>query len=335
MNILITGAAGYIGTMLTSVLCRSKLECKIYGVDNFIYDQKSLSAGLEEVYPSYVLFEQDVTKPNKFYDELIDMADIIIPLAGIVGMPACKKQPERSQAVNVDAIAYIVNKVAPHKTIIFPNTNSGYGNVPDGVCTEETPLKAISLYGRQKDKAEQIVRQHVNSVVFRLATVCGASHRHRLDLLVNTMVYEAHTKGKIGVFDADANRNYIHIEDICSAFIYAINNIDVMRDNVYNLGNDSINSTKGELANLISSVFEDRNYGKIDITTMDGSDPDKRNYRVSSQKLCDCGWVAKLDLKTAVSDLICLYDGWARMAIEAGPNGLEAMAKLQAMMTNV
>ena len=331
-NILITGAGGYIGTMLASKLHNSSLDCKIYGIDNFIYGHEQISRSLEKIKSNYVVFNHDVTKPDAFYDELIDMADVIIPLAAIVGMPACKKQPTLAQSVNVDAISYIISKVNKNQLVIFPNTNSGYGTVLDGVCTEDTLLNAISLYGKQKDQAEQIVKQHTNSVVFRLATACGVSYRHRLDLLVNTLVYEAHTTNKIGIFDEGAYRNYIHVEDICSAFIFAIKHSDRMRDNVFNLGNDSINMTKGQLARVIAGVFKRLYNRKIVVTSTDGNDPDKRDYQVSSQKLYNYGWNPKLNLPTTISELMTLYIGWDDMAKEFGE---DALALLRAKMINI
>jgi nucleoside-diphosphate-sugar epimerase len=184
--------------------------------------------------------------------------------------------------------------------VIFPNTNSGYGKAKDTVCTEETPLNPISLYGQLKDEAEYVVRKHPNHVVFRLATVFGYSPRHRLDLLVNTLVYEAVTKGIVEIFDDSFMRNYIHIDDICSAFEYAITNPE-LRNNVYNLGNDSLNMSKGDLLEVIAKyiMFEAKKINK--------TDPDQRDYVVSSEKLYKTGWKPQKSLKDGIIELIRFY----------------------------
>ncbi len=305
-TILITGALGYIGS---SLIRHFKKRYYIIAVDNLMYNQSPL------VYPildGVEFHKLDVRNCRDMYP-LINRADIVIPLAAIVGAPACDAKPDLAQEVNFDAIEDLIGYLEctdKHKnpTVVFPNTNSGYGNTGGKLCTEETPLKALSLYGDTKDKAEQVVMQYENSVAFRLATVFGYSPRMRLDLLVNTLVFEAVFNGNIKIFDDSFMRNYIHVQDICRAFEFAIDNIDKMRGQVYNLGNDRINMTKGDLVNTITKHLD------VKVEKVSKTDPDQRNYEVSSAKLYSLGWSPSYDLDDGIEELIRYYTynnlGW-------------------------
>lgn len=295
-TVLITGCAGYIGTKLCAYLHKSNF--RVIGIDNFMYGQgPAVYSTLQDIQ----FVQDDVTRMSKKTKDLFNYADIIIPLAAIVGAPACDKHPGFARKINLEAIEELVGEAKEEQLILFPNTNSGYGKAGDAICTEETPLRAISLYGQLKDDAEQVVRRHANSVVFRLATVFGWSPRHRLDLLINTMVYEAVTKKSVMLFDDKFMRNYIHVQDICRAFKYAIDFSHEMKGNVYNLGNDALNMTKGDLLKEIGKYIE------FETILSEKTDPDQRDYKVSSQKLYNVGWRPTKGFGEGIGELIRFY----------------------------
>lgn len=300
-NVLITGAAGYIGSKF----------CQLYGdtyniaaVDNLMYGQGPL---VYNVLPKENIYNLEYQEFGDTFKKLLDWADVVIHLAAIVGAPACDKNKDYATKVNYEGVKAIVehlNGIDKKPLLIFPNTNSGYGSAT-GICTEETPLTPISLYGNLKDNAEREVMKYKNSVCFRLATVFGVSPRHRLDLLVNTMVYEA-MSGKVDLYDDAFMRNYIHIADICRAYVFAIENPHLMRGGVYNLGNDEINMSKGDLAKKIGQHLF------FSLNKIGETDPDKRDYVVSSQKLYNIGWRPTRDLDYGIIELMNYYDTFPR-----------------------
>lgn len=234
---------------------------------------------------------------------IIESSDIIFPLAAIVGAPACTKHPEDAISTNLTAIQNLVKLAQHDQIIVFPNTNSGYGDTGGAICTEETPLNALSLYGQTKDDAEKAILTYPNSVAFRLATVFGYSPRMRTDLLVNTLVKEAIDTETINIFDDSFMRNYIHVKDICRAFEFAVDNIDKMRGQVYNLGNDKVNMSKGDLVDRIRGHLP-----HVAVNRINQTDPDKRNYIVSSAKLYSLGWSPSFDLDYGIEELIDFYE---------------------------
>ena len=302
-NILVTGGAGYIGSVLVSMLAREIYPTgfNVRIIDNLTYKQTSVYelCGLSHV--DFVC--GDVTDLN-FMMEHIDWADIIIPLAGLVGMPACNKNKMSANAVNKDAIENIVNYMSSDTKIIYPNTNSGYGigQVENGVlcyCDEYTPLNPISEYGKTKIEVEKSIL-HAGGVAFRLATVFGLSPRMRLDLLVNDFVYKAMTDRYIVLFEAHFKRNYIHIKDVCRAFLYAIYHYSSMQGEAYNLGLDNANISKFELCGRIQKYIPDFCVTESEIH----EDPDKRNYIVSNEKIKKAGFHTKYSLDCGIKELI-------------------------------
>jgi nucleoside-diphosphate-sugar epimerase len=300
MNVLITGSSGYIGRTLVKKIGNSCQRGNMWLVDTNIYNQESVPHPVSwNVF--HMIYDTDVRSYREM-ERLVAKADIIIPLAAIVGMPACDKNPQEAIDVNTESIRRLVKMLSPEQRLIYPNTNSGYGVGPDGMCTEETPLNPVSVYGTSKCEAEKIVLDHPNSLVFRLATVFGVSPRMRIDLLVNDLVFRAFFDKKISVFEPHARRNYVHVKDVAEAFYWAINNGG--QQQVYNFGNDEANSTKLELVKLI------REYLDFTYTiNNDKEDPDKRDYYVSSQKLKGAGFQAEISLRMGIAELIRFYKG--------------------------
>ena len=305
MKILITGAGGYIGSTLVPYLREKFTAADFHCYDNFMYDQGPL------VYSSLrdtVFNKQDVLLWSPQLNEDVKTADVIILLAAIVGAPACDKVPSLSTDINYGWFTKFVTKVNPNALVIYPNTNSGYGSTGSDICTEETPSNPISLYGKDKQRTEELLLQsHSNTIAFRLATVFGWSPRPRLDLLINNLTFRAKTESNIEIFDAHFRRNYVHVRDVCKAFYHGIfewwTGAKSLTGNVYNLGNDDINCTKKQLAEIISTTLNTEY-----VINENKTDPDKRDYEVSSKKLYDTGYTPDIDLVTGVRELNTFYD---------------------------
>jgi nucleoside-diphosphate-sugar epimerase len=218
-------------------------------------------------------------------------------------MPACKRNVYDTRSINLDASRYISEIVQPSQQIFYPNTNSGYGIAGENFCTEESKLSPISLYGITKCDAEREFLNKGNAVSFRLATVFGLSNRMRLDLLVNDFVYRAFTDNSIVLFESHFKRNFIHVRDVCNAFLFGIKNYDKMRGEPYNAGLSSANLSKYELCERIKKYFPNLIIQEADI----GEDPDKRNYIVSNEKLESLGWSCNYNLDRGIRRLLSGY----------------------------
>ena len=294
-----TGGAGYIG----SVLCEHLLEAghHVTSVDNLIYGQHGpfhLCAN-----PCFEFIRGDV-RNEEVMSPLVVRADVLIPLAAIVGAPACDRDPGLARSVNLDAIRLLNRLRSPQQLVIYPTTNSGYGTKSGEVlCTEDSPLEPISLYGNLKVDAEKELLESPNTITLRLATVFGMSTRMRLDLLVNYFVYTAVSAGYLVIFEKDFKRNYVHIRDVADCFVFSIENRDKMVGRAFNFGLDSINFSKEQLAKKIQGIIPKFyvHYSEI------GSDPDKRNYIVSSERLRKTGFEAHRSLEEGIRELINGY----------------------------
>ncbi|KAF0239943.1 MAG: NAD-dependent epimerase/dehydratase, partial [bacterium] len=269
-QVLVTGGSGYIG----SILCEHLLDkgYKVTAVDNLMYKQSPLFHLCNN--PNFEFVFGDA-RDEKLISSLIKGVDVIIPLAAIVGAPACDLDPWMAKSTNFDAVKLINRLRSKNQLIIYPTTNSGYGTKSGDVyCTEETPLQPISLYGKTKSDAESELLASSNTITLRLATVFGMSPRMRLDLLVNHFVYAAVTDGYIVIFEKDFKRNYIHIRDVADCFIYCIEHSDKMIGRPYNVGLDEANLSKEELALKVKEFVPNFYIHFSEV----GSDPDKRNY---------------------------------------------------------
>ena len=299
MNILVTGGSGYIG----SILCPALLAKghKVTVVDNFMFGQTSLNALVAD--PNFDVVRGDI-REESVLKPLLAKADIIIPLAALVGAPVCDRDRTGAVSINRTAVETLMGLVSPQQRVLYATTNSGYGIGEKGAfCTEESPLRPISLYGRTKVEAEDAVRARGNSISFRLATVFGFSPRMRLDLLVNDFVYRAVNDRVVVLFEAHFKRNYIHIRDMARVFIHGIENFDAMKNNVYNVGLSDANLSKAELCAQIQKHVPNFQFFEAPV----GEDPDKRDYIVSNAKIEATGFMPAYSLDDGIVELIKGY----------------------------
>ena len=298
-KILVTGGAGYLGSILVPQLL--KLGNTVTVVDNFTYGQNSLLDCCAE--DKFFVVRGDV-RDERVMKPLLKDADIIIPLAALVGAPICDRDKVGATSINTEAVRLITLNTSKTQRIIIPTTNSGYGiGQKDKFCTEETPLNPISLYGVSKVDAEKLVLGRGNSISLRLATVFGISPRMRLDLLVNDFVYRAVNDRFMIIFEGHFKRNFIHVRDVAKAFVHAIDNFETMKDQAFNVGLSEANISKLELCERIKKHIKDFVYLESPI----GEDPDKRDYVVSNEKIEKTGYKPDRGLDWGILELIKGY----------------------------
>lgn len=298
-KVLVTGGAGYLGSVLVGYLLRRGHRITV--VDNLLYGQTSLLH--YSTHPSFEFVFGDV-QDERLMRELLKDHDVILPLAAIVGAKACERDPYMARSVNLGAIVLLSRLRSPQQPVIYPCTNSGYGiKSGDVYCTEETLLGPISLYGETKAKAEQELLSSPNTISLRLATVFGPSPRMRLDLLVNDFIYRAVTDGFLVIYEKDFKRNYVHIEDVAECFCFCLGHFDEMKGEAYNVGLNDANLSKAELAEKIKEHVPPLyiHYAEV------GSDPDRRNYIVSNDKINRKGFIARRSLDEGIQQLIKGY----------------------------
>ena len=299
-SILLTGGAGYIGSILTGYLLKN--DYKVTVVDNFIYEQNTLASFMYD--ENLEIIKGDIRDQN-LIKENMKKSDIIIPLAGYVGAPLCNLKKHEVEEINFKSNIFLFSNKSKDQIILMPTTNSAYGSGKEGqIFDENSDLKPISSYAIEKVKVEKELLSKDNVISFRLATVFGASPRMRLDLLVNDFVYRAYKDGFLVLFESNFKRNYIHIRDVCEVFLYSLNNFDNMKNQIYNVGLSDANLSKKELCEVISKylplVYYENNFKE---------DPDKRNYIVSNSKLEKTGFLPKFSIHDGIKELIKLYKG--------------------------
>ena len=300
MKILITGGAGYLGSVITGRVLKEGY--KVIVLDKLIFNQTSLLQYTSNL--NFKFIHGDVNNLN-LLEKLCNEVDVIIPLAAIVGFPACAAEPELAKQINYEQVANIVKFTkGKNKKILYPNTNSGYGlGTGQLECDENSPLTPISVYGQTKCDAENILKEYTDSIIFRLATVFGVSQRMRTDLLVNDFTYKAITDKYIVVFEKTFKRNFIHIEDVANAFVFMLQNYDTYKGEVFNVGLSDANLSKQELLDKIQGHVKDFAVVYDDYY----EDPDKRNYIVSNAKIEATGWKPEWDLDRGIEQLIMAY----------------------------
>ena len=293
-KVLITGGAGYLGSVLTEVLLNNGYNVTI--IDNLLYKQTSVAPFTYNKNFNFIL--GDVTD-NTLLKKLVEENDVIIPLAAIVGMPACKSQPELTIKINYEQVKNITKWATKNQMILIPNTNSQYGSSTE-IITEDSPFKPLSLYAETKCDAEKSVLDSGNGIALRLATVFGMSYRMRTDLLVNDFVYKAMTDGYLVLFESHFIRNYIHIRDIANTFLFMIHNYKKCNNNAYNVGLTTANCTKLELAQKIQKFIPDL----VIVENNFKQDFDQRNYIVSNTKIESRGFSPKINLREGLGELV-------------------------------
>ncbi len=297
-HVLVTGGAGYLGSILVPTLLAR--GCAVTAVDNFMYGQTSLLDCC--AYENFTIVRGDV-RDERLMLPLLKKADVVMPLACLVGAPLCAQKPIEARSINLDAILMLLKNASKAQRFISPTTNSGYGVGQAGVfCTEETPMNPISLYGVLKVELEQALLA-AGAVSLRLATVCGVSPRMRLDLLVNDFTYRAVTDRFVVLFEAHFKRNYIHVRDVARAFCHALDHFDEMQGQPYNVGLSDANLSKMELCQEIQKQIPDFTVMEAPI----GKDPDQRNYVVSNAKIEATGYKPQISIQRAIAELIKGY----------------------------
>lgn len=299
LNILVTGAAGYIGSILVPELLKNGYA--VIALDNFMYAQASL---LDCCHERKLTIVRGDARDKNLMAKLLQKADAILPLACLTGAPLCEKNPFEARAVNVDALKLILKLRSKKQIIIFPTTNSGYGLGQENIfCTEETPLRPVSLYGKLKVEIEKALLDAKNCITLRLATTFGVSPRMRLDLLVNDFVYRAVNDHYVVLYQAHYKRNYIHVREAAAAFIHCLKNFPRMKDQPYNVGLSQANLNKLELCREIKKQVPDFYFVEAEV----GEDRDKRNYIVSNEKIEKTGFHPELSLQEGIAELIKGY----------------------------
>lgn len=297
MKVLITGGAGYLGSVLTETLLKEGYEVTV--LDNLCYNQLSLSGFFNNKLFKFVLGDvRDVS----LLEKLVKEHEAVIPLAAIVGMPACKSNPQAAIDINLTQIKNIIKFSSKDHRIILPNTNSQYGSSTE-IITERSPFKPLSLYAETKCDAEKALLDSGNGIALRLATVFGMSYRMRMDLLVNDLVYKSLTDGYLVLFESHFIRNYIHVRDVAKAFSFMIYRYITCNNNAFNVGLSSANLNKLELAETIKKLVP----GLVIVQNEFKKDFDQRNYRVSNEKLESYGWFPDFSLESGIKELVSGY----------------------------
>jgi nucleoside-diphosphate-sugar epimerase len=295
-RILVTGGGGYLGSVLVPELLAG--GNKVTVVDNFMYGQNSLAHVCN--HRDFDVVHADV-RAEATMRPLVAAADIVIPLAALVGAPICEADPVGAATINHEAVLAMLRMLGPSQRILMPTTNSAYGSGDENnFCTEESPLRPISRYARDKVEVEKALMEHPQAISFRLATVFGMSPRMRIDLLVNDFTYRAVYDRFVVLFESSFKRNYIHVRDVTRVFLHGIENFDRMKGQIYNVGLSDANLSKRELCEAIRQHVP----GFVFLDAPVGKDADQRNYIVSNAKIEATGFKPSVSLSDGIRELI-------------------------------
>ena len=294
MRILVTGGAGYVGSTLVPALLEQGHRVRV--LDSLRFGGHGLLPCCQNRF--FELQKGDVCNP-KDVETALEGVDAIVHLAAIVGYPACKKEPQVAQAVNVDATKLLLEKRKKDQRVLYASTGSIYGSIPDYVCNENTPKAPITLYGETKAEAEQMVLEAGNGVAYRFATAFGVSNRMRLDLMPNDFTYQAVKNRNLIVYEGGFKRTFVHVRDMARSFVFALERWDEVKDDVYNVGHESMNFTKEDVARkIMEHVDYYLHFAEV------GTDADKRNYEVSYEKIRAKGFETTIDLDRGIAELV-------------------------------
>jgi len=296
MKVLITGGAGYVGTTLIPQLLVKGHEVTVY--DNLLFGGDYILPFFRN--PDFKFIKGDVRDLNELKKAAKD-ADVVIHLAAIVGYPACRKEPELARSVNVDGTKNVIRATSNNQLLIYASTGSNYGSVED-ICTEETPLNPLSLYGQTKTMAEKMLLKERDTIGYRFATAFGVSPRIRLDLLINDFTFKAIKEGYLVVYEKHFKRTFIHVYDMGRAFLFGIENRDKMVKNIYNIGSEKMNYSKQDICEMIKKKTNAYiHYADV------GEDKDKRNYVVSYEKVNNLGYDTTITVEQGIDELLNAY----------------------------
>ncbi|KPA90024.1 MULTISPECIES: NAD-dependent epimerase/dehydratase family protein [Pseudomonas] len=296
LNILVTGGAGYLGSTLVPALLAA--GHKVTVLDNFLFKQASLNHVCHD--PNFTVVRGDI-RLESVMAPLLSKADVVIPLAALVGAPICNADPVGASSINHDAIKLMLRLMSPQQLVLMPTTNSAYGTGDaDNFCNEDSPLRPISQYAKEKVEVEKHLMQRENAISFRLATVFGMSPRMRTDLLVNDFTYRAVYDRFVVLFESSFKRNYIHVRDVARVFLHGLENFSSMKGEVYNVGLSDANISKRELCERIQAHIPDFVFLEAPV----GKDQDQRNYVVSNAKVEATGFCPIMSLDDGIRDLI-------------------------------
>ncbi|HEY4501188.1 MAG TPA: NAD(P)-dependent oxidoreductase [Candidatus Paceibacterota bacterium] len=293
MKILVTGGAGYIGSVLVPMLLNDGYDVRVF--DNLSYGQSSM---LPYFIDDHFEFIKGDIRDVKAVKKAVDGTDAIIHLAAIVGAPGCNKDPVLAREVNYQGTVN-VNRARTGQKLIYASTGSVYGKV-DGICTEKSPANPLSVYGETKLMAEKEVLRSGNAIAYRFATAFGLSSKLRLDLLPNYFVFNALKDKHLVIYDRDFKRTFVHVKDIARSYLFGLKHFAAMKNKVYNVGSEKINKTKGEIADLMREKIDFEIY----CANENIPDPDQRDYEVSYQKIRDIGFKTKISFERGVDEMI-------------------------------
>jgi nucleoside-diphosphate-sugar epimerase len=296
-KVLVTGGAGYVGSVLVPKLLRRGYDVTVF--DNLTFGGEGLIMNFND--PNFNFIRGDIRDEDKL-KSVIQKHDAVVHLAAIVGYPACKKDPELAFRINEGGTRFVTDTISLGQKLVFASTGSNYGAVIDNICTEDTPLNPLTVYGKSKTNAEKHIMEKsdsINAVVLRFATAFGISPRMRLDLLINDFTYKVIKENYLLIYEKDHKRTFIEVGDMADSFIFALEHMDSMKGQAYNVGSNNMNFSKADIASMLKK-YKDYFLHFADA----GKDEDQRNYEVSYDKINMLGFSTKMTIDEGIDKLV-------------------------------